>query len=155
MNIKQLVKQRKRVLSAMLMALGFYSCKNGGGDTICLYGCPTVDFHVVGQVTDEGGNPISGINVKAARAYGDQYDSLDSVFTDSKGQFKTGTMHDVEIGENLTVIFEDVDGSADGGAFASDTLDFDQLKITKVADGDGKWMMGTYEIEANAKLKKK
>ena len=56
-------------LSALLVLLGFEACtgmENGGEE----YGTPTVDFHVVGQVTDAEGKPIEGIRVTTRGYFG-------------------------------------------------------------------------------------
>jgi hypothetical protein len=50
-------------------------------------------------------------------------------------------------------VFEDVDGEANGGLFAADSISSDAMAKEKVKKGDGNWYEGGYELTANAKLK--
>ena len=49
----------------------------------------------------------------------------------------------------------DVDGEANGGEFASDTLDIDYESAEQIKKGDGNWYEGTFRITQNIQLKKK
>ena len=114
--------------ATLLSLLGFSSCgENGlGGGGECLYGTPTSTFLVKGNVTDEEGYPIQGIKTKVEVKYGGR--AKDSIaYTDSKGNYllekysmtgsPTSQKEDI-----VKVIFEDVDGEANGGTFANDTV---------------------------------
>ena len=52
------------------------------------------------------------------------------------------------------IIFEDVDGEANGGLFQSDTIRVQTLPKTQTEKGNG-WYNGKYEVQADIKLKKK
>ena len=49
------------LLSGALALLGFAGCSNNSESL--LYGTPSVDYRVVGTVTDEQGNPLKDIQV--------------------------------------------------------------------------------------------
>lgn len=140
-------------LSALLVLLGFEACtgmENGGEE----YGTPTVDFHVVGQVTDAEGKPIEGIRV-TTRGYYDFNDGTmeQTTYTDKEGRYATKEVKSIGIDPEMKVVFEDVDGEANGGLFAADSISPDAMAKEKVKKGDGNWYEGEYELTANAKLK--
>lgn len=140
-------------LSALLVLLGFEACtgmENGGEE----YGTPTVDFHVVGQVTDAEGKPIEGIRV-TTRGYYDFNDGTmeQTTYTDKEGRYATKEVKSIGIDPGMKVVFEDVDGEANGGLFAADSISSDAMAKEKVKKGDGNWYEGEYELTANAKLK--
>ena len=140
-------------LSALLVLLGFEACtgmENGGEE----YGTPTVDFHVVGQVTDAEGKPIEGIRV-TTRGYYDFNDGTmeQTTYTDKEGRYATKEVKSIGIDPGMKVVFEDVDGEANGGLFAADSVSSDAMAKEKVKKGDGNWYEGEYELTANAKLK--
>lgn len=140
-------------LSSLLVLLGFEACtgmENGGEE----YGTPTVDFHVVGQVTDAEGKPIEGIRV-TTRGYYDFNDGTmeQTTYTDKEGRYATKEVKSIGIDPGMKVVFEDVDGEANGGLFAADSISSDAMAKEKVKKGDGNWYEGGYELTANAKLK--
>lgn len=124
--------------------------ENGGEE----YGTPTVDFHVVGQVTDAEGKPIEGIRV-TTRGYYDFNDGTmeQTTYTDKEGRYATKEVKSIGIDPGMKVVFEDVDGEANGGLFAADSISSDAMAKEKVKKGDGNWYEGGYELTANAKLK--
>lgn len=147
--------------ATLLTLLGFSSCGNHEDeDYPVLYGTPTSTFQVKGNVTDEAGNPIQGIQAKVELKYSGMANGNKPTFTDSKGNYvlEKGEMTGSPTSEKegiVKVIFEDVDGEENGGTFANDTVMGKNLTINKVEKGDGAWNLGSFEITANAKLKKK
>lgn len=168
------------LLGALLGVLGFASCEgltidlrtrggeNGGenGDNrfLCMYGQPTVRWQASGKVTDSKGNAIPGIRV-AVRAHkhmanspGVIYDKNDwyyddTLYTDANGLYKLEKrLTSFTAPDDATIVFEDIDGSANGGLFASQTA---TPKITQTQKGDNAWYGGAYAVEANVKLKNK
>ena len=139
-------------LSALLVLLGFEACTENGAEE---YGTPTVDFHVVGQVTDAEGHPIEGIRV-TTRGYQNFNDGTteQAAYTDKEGRYTTKEVRSVWIDPKMKVVFEDVDGEENGGLFASDSVSAGSMAKVKVRKGDGNWYEGEYELTANAKLKK-
>ena len=139
----------KKLIYLLLGLLGFTACdENGGtGGLVCEYGTPTVDFTVKGRVTDTQGKPIKGIVVSSKDVYG-----LDAV-TGEDGHFATKTIP--AVGIHGTLLFTDIDGVENGGEFETLTVDINTLPETKVAEGDGGWYGGEYEVTADVKLKEK
>ena len=140
-------------LSALLVLLGFEACSEEGGREE--YGTPTVDFHVVGQVTNAEGDPIEGIRV-TTRGYFNFHDGTteQTTYTDKDGHFATKEMRSISIDPMMRVVFEDVDGEANGGVFAKDSVMADAMTRTQVGKGDGHWYDGKYELRVNKKLRK-
>lgn len=151
------------VLAALLGLLGFESC-DGGGFNLAEYGCWWTEYQVKGTVTDETGKPIPDIQIKLAEHLEDidsegkrniYHRGHDTIQTDKQGKYQTKVVSDMNcITSALKVIIEDVDGSANGGDFQSDTLTMPNLekKIVKKADGS---FMGRYEVKGDVTLKTK
>lgn len=133
-----------RVLSGLLALLGFSACSEEGGDNILPeYGTPTVDFQIKGQVTDVEGNPIEGIQVITKPAYG--------VYTDAEGNFESSLLQNVAMEGKL--LFEDVDGEANGGTFQTDSASLQEAEAVQLEEGHG-WYDGRYEQTLNKQLTK-
>ena len=148
---KKWYKIAQRSLSALLVLLGFESC--GSGDYPAEYGTPMVDFHIVGQVTDEAGKPIEGIQVTARGYYGYTDGSTETTTqTDKNGYYKTSNIETIWIDPELKVVFEDIDGAANGGMFKKDSVMSDAMQRRQVKRGDGNWYQGEYELTANKTL---
>lgn len=144
--------------ATLLSLLGFSSCGENGlnGGNECLYGTPTSTFQVKGNVTDEEGTPIKGIKAKVEVGKGGLGKGDIVAETDSKGNYVLdNALIGTPTSSEMKVIFEDVDGDANGGTFASDTVQGKDLTIKQTSEKDGTWNLGSYEITANAKLKKK
>lgn len=144
------------VLSVLLSVLGFSSCSKE--EMMEEYGSPHADFIMQGTVTDEQGNEINGILVSAER-YQDFNDgrywfNLFSKKTDYFGEYYL--YFENLLGSKYTkLIVQDVDGEANGGEFASDTLDIDYESAEQIKKSDGNWYEGTFRITQNIQLKKK
>ena len=134
----------RRLIYLLLGALGFTACSES---MMCEYGSPTVHFTVKGRVTDADGKPIKGIVISSNEVYG-----LEAV-TGEDGHFATKTIPSTNIHGKL--LFTDIDGAENGGEFETLTVDLNTLPETKVAEGDGDWDMGEYEVTADVKLKAK
>lgn len=155
----------------VLSLLGFSSCGGDGGDDMrFLYGTPTSTYHLKGNVTAEDGTPIKGIKavlIVDENGYDERpYDArrivpLDSAYTDSKGNYATeessmtGTIDELKREKILKVVFKDEDGDANGGEFATDTIQSEDITIQQVEKRNGTWNLGSYEVTANGKMKKK
>ena len=125
------------MLSGALALLGFAGCSGDGDDfpeQPSLYGAPvnTMDYRVLGMVTDEDGKPLKDIQVVVENPYANahfddegkpiksKYETgeltPDTVYTDKDGKFEshwTGAFSDTK----MVVGFEDIDGEANGGEF--------------------------------------
>lgn len=156
-NMKMLTTTR--VLSGLLALLGFSACsdENGGGMSE-EYGSPIVDYQVKGQVTDAEGNPIDGIQVIAKPAYGvytdatnSSWKNADTTYTDAEGNFESSLLQNVAMEGKL--LFEDVDGEANGGVFQTDSASLQEAETVQLEERDG-WYMGRYELILNKQLAK-
>ncbi|MBR1698250.1 MAG: radical SAM-associated putative lipoprotein [Bacteroidales bacterium] len=136
----------------LLSLLGFSGC-----EIINLraeYGQPHATYKVIGQVTDEGGKPIPGIEVKGNLNYvkdGPLQLMDKTVTTDSDGKYILDSSN-WPGSTSATLEFTDIDGEANGGEFESATL---STSLQKVAEGDGHWYEGSYTGTGNIRLKKK
>ena len=159
MKKKRIITVRT-LLSGVLAMLGFAGCANSA-DAPCEYGMPSVDYRVTGEVKDESGKPLPGIQVivkdeallgkEGAKPY-QRYEG-DTIYTDSKGAFQSAMIVSSYLKEQ-EVIFNDVDGKENGGAFESVKMSFDALESKRIKKGEG-WHSGEYELKAKVQLKKK
>ena len=138
----------KHVIYYLMALLGFgvQGCDKidnpfGGGE-VCMYGTPTVEFHLSARVVDSDGRPIEGIEVRTK--YGGSFDSKTG-FSDYQGNIEAYSRY-LTPGSCQEVIFYDVDGEANGGEFAELSLNIAD-KLVKVKEGDGGWNMGGYKAE--------
>lgn len=152
---KKWISRYNSILTAGLAALGFTSC-DGLWNSPVEYGSPIVHYQVIGRVTDEAGNPIKGIKVTVADRYnynGSADGKVDSVYTDEAGKYASKQLRSMTIDE-VCVVMADVDGDANGGTFANDTVKNKEIVRKQTKKGDGNWDNGTYELTADKKLKK-
>ncbi len=150
----------KHLAAAVLGLLGFASCDITGSGLI-MYGEPHADFKALGTVSDEAGNPIEGIRVAISlhRHYDNTPDVIydpndwyenDTLFTDDKGAYLLD--HSVfSAPDDVTIVFEDVDGEEHGGEFLSETV---KTGVTRTKKGDKNWYGGAFEAKADVTLKK-
>ena len=98
-----------RLLSGALALLGFAGCDNtwNGAD---LYGTPSVDYRVMGTITDTDGKPIQGIQVVVAdedvingKISAEKYPwvTSDTTYTDNKGQFSSSKINGISYTQTL------------------------------------------------------
>ena len=148
--------------SAILALLGFASCEKIGGTARDEYGCPYMDYKVMGTVSDEAGEPVKGIRVtyRATKSLADDGTPCyitDSRLTDGKGRYAIGEQSE-RAGWDKQLIVEDVDGEANGGLFVNDTIHLEQAlyenRGKQYKKGDGDWYQGGYEVNVDVTLKK-
>lgn len=143
----------KYLAAAVLGVLGFSSC----GEEIepeGMYGSPYASFKALGTVKDEAGKPIEGIKVSVNKDWSQWGEGIitDNIFTDAKGEY----ILDQRIWPAepvVTIFFEDVDGAANGGEFASAEAKPD-IKSTQEITED-RWRKAVIEAKADIVLKKK
>lgn len=159
--MKKRIFSVRTLLSGVLALLGFAGCENWG-DSPVEYGMPSVDYRVIGEVTDEAGKPLSGIRVIVKDKYllnkdGDYEHTYnhegDTVYTDSKGSFKSAKIRSSAIYDQR-VVFDDVDGEANGGEFRSVDMSIKDLDSKQIKKG-GSWYSGEYELSTKVEMKKK
>ena len=121
------MKQKKvleQSLCGVLALLGFAAC----AETSVEYGTPTMDFWVRGKVISDDGKALKDIQVivKNENAYyndeeGELVRMNDTIYTDSGGEFVSQMMRDGWV-DTKKLIFNDIDGEANGGTFKSDSV---------------------------------
>lgn len=135
------------LLAVLLSMLGIESC-DCNGDGPVEYGTPHADYKFKGVVTDGEGIPVQGIKATLLS----QKHTKRTALTDASGKYEidveTWSLND----EKLVV--EDVDGAANGGEFATDTLDLSKAEPVRVKKGSG-WYEGAFEVSQNVVLKSK
>ena len=113
------------------------------------YGVPTSEFRVSGRVTGAGGAKLKGIQVVSV--FGEKtWMRTDTTYTDSSGKFSSVTR--TYPSDAVRLIFNAIDGNANGGQFVSQTV---TVPAKQIAKGDSFWFQGTFEVKANVTLKRK
>lgn len=147
--------------SAILALLGFASCEKISGTARDEYGCPTMDYKVMGTVSDEAGEPVKGIRVtfRATESIADDGTPrfiTESHLTDGQGRYDIGEQRKQYTWAEQLIV-EDVDGEANGGLFVNDTIDLERALYENLGKqykkGDG-WYQGGYEVNVDVTLKK-
>lgn len=135
-------------LSFILVLLGFTACdNNGSGSGMCEYGTPLTKFQVKGTVSNSAKSPLEGIRVITSDS--NPYTPEDTVYTNAKGEFISGEMSVVTIGEQCKTFYEDP-----GGRFEKDSTALTTVPSKQIEKGDG-WYVGKFELTADKALKAK
>jgi len=163
--MRRIQKPHKVGFFAMLFALlGIGACGEINEDDPnfrngeVMYGVPTVYYSVKGKVTDENGKAVDGIQVRVQRqAKGDNriwYDDMTAPITSgTDGKWSTEP-RDMPT-STLKIVFTDIDGDANGGEFAADSL-LVPVTITKDSKNTDPWYYGEAKVDVSTvKLKKK
>ena len=153
------------LLSGTLALLGFAGCSNIT-DAPDLYGTPSVDYKVLGTVTDEQGKPLKDIQVIVKNPNGWSYyddntsrESLppqvipDTLYTDKDGKFISNNVHAISVSK-FTVEIQDIDGEANGGEFLQKQLTKNDFNEKRIKKGKG-FYQGEYELSKDVQLKQK
>ena len=152
-------------LSGALALLGFAGCSNIN-DAPDLYGTPSVDYKIIGTVTDEQGKPLKDIQVIVKNPNGWSYyddntsrESLppqvipDTLYTDKDGKFTSNNVHAISVSK-FTVEIQDIDGEANGGEFLQKQLTKNDFNEKRIKKGKG-FYNGEYEYSQTVQLKRK
>lgn len=129
---------KTKIFNRILVLLGFASTTSCEyiNVTKCEYGTPTMDFEISGKVVNQDSAPITGIKVSCPHNW---VPGASNVFTAEDGSFVISGSGIVPVLE-----FKDVDGPENGGEFADK---IQEIKVTKIKEGDGSWYMGKYEAK--------
>lgn len=164
----QIRKPRKIGFFAMLLAvLGIGGCQNQAfeevdeeisGITRLAYGSPSAHYSVKGKVGDNKGQALEGIEVRVQGRFqsdGNVYyrDLKQPTLTDGNGQWSSEIYHWPT--DTLQIVFTDIDGAANGGEFAADSV---RVATTIVKDPNNKspWYLGDAKVDVpTVRLKKK
>ena len=147
------------LLGSLLAVMGFSACEHD-----LMYGAPMpddspyADFMIKGTVTNEADEPLPDIQIRSPWrvTYYDKIYTLkeDTVYTDANGEFTYAfQLGDSTRDRDVPLLIEDIDGEANGGSYASDSVSvsFDGVELT----GGKGWYMGKAEKEVNIRLKEK
>lgn len=157
------------LLSGALALLGFAGCSDNEEYPMELYGTPSVDYRVVGTVTDGDGKPLKDIQVVVENPHAmvyfddegnpvktrDEIGELtpDTIYTDKDGKFEshwTEAFSDTK----MVVGFEDIDGDANGGEFQLKRFTRNELEKKQLEEG--KFLnAGKIEYSKSVKMKRK
>lgn len=107
------------LLIKLLALLGFACAESRCDiDDAKMYGPPYADFEIKGTVSDENGDPITGIRV-TVRPTAESGPSLGSGVSNAAGNY---VLTGLDLHSNdIDVVAEDVDGPENGGEFKSET----------------------------------
>lgn len=106
------------LLGSLLAVMGFSACEK---DLIItpMYGAISTNYAytIKGIVTNEADEPLPNIRIRSPYE-GTEY--VDTLYTDGKGEFLYRTPD--ARGETFPLLFEDIDGEANNGTYASDSV---------------------------------
>lgn len=143
-----LLRTFNRLLSTMLVLLGFTSCDK---EEPLMYGTPYTTYYIQGKILNEIKEGIPDIKLEILSRHSNNNGSniwfnpcCDPIITNAEGGFSvdfsafpTGT---------IRVIATDIDG-AENGAFAKDSIDIEITDADYTNKGDGAWDRGTARKE--------
>lgn len=142
------MKFSTRIILLVLSLLGFSSCQD---KPLAMYGEPTADFRLCAKVVDKmTQKPIKDILVKIV--VDGHYYRPPLFQTDDSGFFFAG-LSVVPMDQKIKVIWQDIDGAANGGTYVKDSLEF-QIKNQDFKGGDGEWHSGSQTKEMILSLDK-
>jgi putative lipoprotein (rSAM/lipoprotein system) len=148
---RSLIKGTNWALGGLLALLGF------AGITSCIprveYGSPHANFTIKGKVTNEQGAAIPGIQVEVVKYKTDTYQAVDTVYTQSNGDFEWNSSYIAGTNDTtFDIISTDIDGEKNGSYktdMASVSFKREDLK------GGKSWYQGKAEKEITIKLQEK
>ena len=151
----EIYKLTRWLCTLLLGVLGFTACEKDEdiNDLPCAYGTPTADYMFEGEVTDQEGNPIKGIEVKLNGYFYDHLSEESNFETSSDGKYSTRIYKDANF-RIKSLTFTDVDGAENGGEFESQTIKPDDMESLQLRKGEG-WYNGVFKLTAEVKLKNK
>lgn len=131
-----------------------------------MYGVPTMNFMIRGQVKDSDGRPVKdirlnmlerGMEVKDGQLQGDpnkvkEWLEYSSVSTDREGRFELKNRGIPQ--EQVRVLVRDVDGSKNG-SFKDQLLEVPVRQGDVDREGAGGWNQGTFSKEVEINLENK
>ena len=176
------LKLKNWLLISLMGALGFSSChchKQMGkteepetpaaedrGEARLMYGVPTMNYMIRGQVRDAEGNPVRdirvnmlerGMEVKDGELQGDpervkSWLEESASVTDKEGRFEIVNRGIPQ--EQVRLMVRDTDGPANG-AYKDQVLDLPVQQDEVDLEGVGGWYRGSFNKEVEIKLENK
>lgn len=168
-------KSWNRLLSGLLMLLGFSACNwedpenNGPDPVICMYGTPTATFSIKGKVTNQDEQALAGIRVIVANRENCHKTTAsfipdnpvlstpvnDTTYTDPEGKFtwQGGAFPTDTIRYELQ--FQDADTTLNEPHYRADTVKVEFLGKDLIINENGNpWNRGKAEKTIEVILKK-
>lgn len=130
--LKKICCSLMKVLGVAAVGASVTACYGMPFEPSVMYGTPTVDLEIAGQVLNEKDEPIEGIEV----SYSKNYEANSGSKSDANGIFCVRT--NVYPRGDAYLYAKDVDG-AHNGSYQTDSVKIDRKKIIKVVDGEGTW----------------
>lgn len=156
---RKLIHGTNWALAGLLSVLGFSGC--GWGTQVEEYGTPHADFKVTGRVTDEQGQPLSGVRVVTPSMTMKWHDSFseyrqtnplrDTVYTSEDGTFVSRPGGVPTDSVYVHMKFED---PSERPAYEPDSVTVGFAR-GDLKGGDGHWYRGAAEKKVNITLKRK
>lgn len=109
---------------------------------------PVANYQITGTVNDEDGNPVTGIRVIADYSTDVIY-RADTLYTDKEGRFSK--FMSIPRVDKFFMSFTDIDGSANGGDFESESKEVKPVRTEMAAGHFG----GSFIVSTDVVLKKK
>lgn len=161
---------KNNLLAKLIGILGFStvatSCELieeiGGGGQVCMYGVPSANYVFNADVVDKDTDqPIEGIRVSAIieRQYWDSSTNMADYQIDTLAKGLTGADGKVVLEfsafpeKKHTIAFDDIDGSENGGKYASVAVDV-KSEGDDYEDSVDMWNQGTATHDVSVKLTK-
>lgn len=137
--MKKAVKNVIVALCCALVAVSTIMSCVGSGD-------PTVDYQIVGDVTNTYGYPLSGIKVTLK-------DEDETMYTDSRGHYESRTYQSTDLSKEVMILFEDVDGEDNGGDYHSGGVKskLNKLPLTIIKEGHKRYL-GSYIVTVDVQM---
>jgi putative lipoprotein (rSAM/lipoprotein system) len=145
---RPLLKGTNWALGGLMALLGFAAAAS------CIprveYGSPYADYTIKGKVTNEQGAAIPGIQIEVVKYKIEDYQEVDTVYSQSNGDFVWKRTYDFVY--ELDIIATDIDGEKNGSYetnMSSVTFKEEDMK------GGKSWYQGKAEKEITIKLEEK
>jgi putative lipoprotein (rSAM/lipoprotein system) len=141
-----------KIVMALLGVFPFYS---GCDEPRMMYGTPTADHLFKGTVTDDLKNtPIKDIRMVIWNSQDSLHRLADTVYTDSNGKYAFTFSSFPDENVIYEIKAEDMDGTANGGAFESKAIATTLAEATWDRSDAGDWYTGKATIIKDFKLRK-
>ncbi|MFV0538439.1 MAG: radical SAM-associated putative lipoprotein [Dysgonomonas sp.] len=137
-----------KIISSLLLLLGFTSCdsEGGGGGSIAEYGTPSAKFIVKGTLVDKTDNTTAIGGMKVAIGYPHTDGAgikktyyVDSIVTNNTGGFSL-SIRDFPTSRKFVMKYEDTDAAQNGNyGLTTDTVRFENPSFTGGKEG---WYVG-------------
>lgn len=147
----KLLKTINRLLSGLLVLLGFASCGNDTDEIPAMYGTPHVTFYIQGKIQNAAGDGIPDIKLEILSKLSNNNESniwfnpcSDPILTNTGGNFSISVSAFPT--DQIRIVATDIDGTKNG-SFAKDSIDVKITDADYTSKGDGAWDMGTARKE--------